>query len=149
LVLIKSRNTIAIKSFIIKVIQQPCFLNVENDIHYATLTVKQTLAFALKAKTPKKLPEQMSQRQYRNTFLNILLTIFGIKHTVNTRVGNEVISLGYVDLCSLYTAFLAERKRECRLRRQWSHVALLGAGITRREVSTRPQLWNIVVVFDC
>jgi len=91
----------------------------------------------------------MSQRQYRNTFLNILLTIFGIKHTVNTRVGNEVISLGYVDLCSLYTAFLAERKRECRLRRQWSHVALLGAGITRREVSTRPQLWNIVVVFDC
>jgi ATP-binding cassette, subfamily G (WHITE), member 2, SNQ2 len=66
--------------------------NPENDIHYATLTVKQTLAFALEARTPKELPEQMSRRQYRNTFLDILLTIFGIKQTVNTRVGNEVTS---------------------------------------------------------
>ena len=65
-------------------------LTLENDIHYATLTVKQTLAFALKARTPTQLPEQMTRRQYRNTFLSILLTIFGIKHTVNTRVGNEV-----------------------------------------------------------
>jgi len=69
------------------------FLKVENDIHYATLTVKQTLAFAMKAKTPNELPEQMSRRQYRNTFLDILFTIFGIKHTVNTRVGNEVTCL--------------------------------------------------------
>jgi hypothetical protein len=59
--------------------------------------VKQTLAFALKTRTPKELPEGMSQSQYRSTFLNILLTIFGIKHTVNTRVGNDVIPSK--DLC--------------------------------------------------
>jgi len=82
-----------IKSFIIKVASQALLSESENDIHYATLTVKQTLAFALKARTPKELPEQMSRSQYRNSFLDILLTIFGIKHTVNTRVGNEVPSL--------------------------------------------------------
>jgi ATP-binding cassette, subfamily G (WHITE), member 2, PDR len=68
-------------------------LTAENDVHYATLTVKQTLAFALQSRTPKQLPENMTRRQYRNTFLNILLTIFGIKHTVNTPVGNEVLLL--------------------------------------------------------
>jgi ATP-binding cassette, subfamily G (WHITE), member 2, SNQ2 len=66
-------------------------LMIENDVHYATLTVKQTLAFALKTRTPNQLPENMTRRQYRSTFLNILFTIFGIKHTINTPVGNEVL----------------------------------------------------------
>ena len=66
--------------------------NQEDDIHYAALTVKQTLAFALKMRTPKQLPAGMSQAQYRSTFLNILAKIFGIQHTLNTLVGNEVHS---------------------------------------------------------
>lgn len=68
-------------------------LKAENDIHYATLTVQQTLAFALKTRTPKQRPAGMSKKQYRHTFLNALLTIFGIEHTLKTRVGNEVIDL--------------------------------------------------------
>jgi ATP-binding cassette, subfamily G (WHITE), member 2, SNQ2 len=66
-------------------------LTVENDIHYAALTVQQTLAFALKTRTPKQPPEGMSQKIYRNTFLKALLQMFGIGHTVDTRVGNEVM----------------------------------------------------------
>lgn len=62
----------------------------ENDIHYAALTVKQTLEFALKAKTPKNLPSNLPKPVYRQNFLTALLKIFGIEHTVNTRVGNEV-----------------------------------------------------------
>ena len=65
---------------------------VEDDIHYATLTVKQTLAFALKTRTPRQRPEGMSRGQYRKTFLDILAKIFGIEHTLDTRVGNEVSS---------------------------------------------------------
>jgi ATP-binding cassette, subfamily G (WHITE), member 2, SNQ2 len=65
-------------------------LNIENDIHYATLTVKQTLAFALKTKTPKQPPDGMSNKQYRHIVLNALLKILGIKDTVNTHVGNDV-----------------------------------------------------------
>ena len=64
----------------------------ENDIHDATLTVKQTLMFALRTRTPKLRPDGMSKSEYRHTFLNALLTLFGIKHTINTRVGNEVIN---------------------------------------------------------
>ena len=62
----------------------------EDDIHYATLTVKQTLDFALKTRTPRERPESMSRGEYRRTFLQILAKIFGIEHTLNTRVGNEV-----------------------------------------------------------
>ena len=64
----------------------------EDYIHYATLTVKQTLAFALKTRTPRERPEGMSRAQYRRTFLEILAKIFGIEHTLNTKVGNEVRS---------------------------------------------------------
>jgi len=62
----------------------------ENDVHYATLTVKQTLAFALKTRTPKQLPDGMSKQRYRHTFLNALVKILGIENTLNTRVGSEV-----------------------------------------------------------
>jgi hypothetical protein len=62
----------------------------EDDVHYATLTVKQTLAFALKTRTPRERPDGMSRSQYRKTFLDILGRIFGIEHTFDTRVGNEV-----------------------------------------------------------
>ena len=65
----------------------------ENDIHDATLTVKQTLLFALKTRTPKQRPDGMSKSQYRHSFFTSLLTLFGINHTVDTRVGNEVINL--------------------------------------------------------
>lgn len=66
-------------------------IQLEDDIHYATLTVKQTLAFALKTRTPRQRPEGMSKSHYRKTFLEILARIFGIEHTLNTRVGNEFI----------------------------------------------------------
>lgn len=65
----------------------------ENDIHYATLTVKQTLAFALKTGTPRQRPEGMSRGEYRKTFLDVLAKIFGIEHALDTRVGNEVFPL--------------------------------------------------------
>ena len=34
----------------------------------------------------------MSKAEYRRTFLDILARIFGIEHTLDTRVGNEVSS---------------------------------------------------------
>ena len=68
-------------------------LMAEDDIHYATLTVKQTLDFALKTRTPRVPPDGMSQSQYRRSFLDVLAKIFGIEHTLNTRVGDAVRSL--------------------------------------------------------
>jgi len=87
----RSDKTIVDKSSTTKVNRSlvTCLMT-ENDVHYATLTVKQTLAFALKTRTPKQLPDGMSKQQYRHTFLHALVRILGIENTLSTRVGSEV-----------------------------------------------------------
>ncbi|CAK9786637.1 ATP-binding cassette transporter [Cutaneotrichosporon oleaginosum] len=64
--------------------------NQEDDDHLPTLTVAQTLRFALRLKTPKKLPG-VSAREYRENLLELLLSMLNIKHTANTVVGNAFI----------------------------------------------------------
>jgi len=83
----------------------------EDDIHYATLTVKQTLDFALKTRTPRERPEGMSRKDYRRTFLDILAKIFGIEHTLDTRVGNEVFRINSVLMQFIRGISGGEKKR--------------------------------------
>lgn len=63
----------------------------EDDPHLATLTVRQTLDFALSLKTPGRLPEGMTAKQWRSEVLSVLLSMFAIKHTANTLVGSTTI----------------------------------------------------------
>lgn len=63
--------------------------NGEDDVHFPTLTVGQTLAFALKEKTPRTRPESMSRSEFQECHLNALLKMFGIEHTKNTVVGDS------------------------------------------------------------
>ena len=67
--------------------------NPEDDLHYATLTVKQTLEFALKTRTPGKESrnEGESRVEYVREFLKVVLKLFWIEHTVNTKVGDEFV----------------------------------------------------------
>lgn len=67
--------------------------NPEDDLHYATLTVKQTLDFALKTRTPGKESrnEGESRTDYVREFLKVVLKLFWIEHTVNTKVGDEFV----------------------------------------------------------
>ena len=65
--------------------------NGENDIHSPTLTVRQTLGFALDLKTPRRRPGNMSKREFKEKVINLLLKMFNIEHTVNTMVGNQYI----------------------------------------------------------
>lgn len=53
-----------------------------DDVHFPTLTVKQTLEFALKNKTQKRFRGEVA------LYLNAFLKMFGIAHTVNTLVGD-------------------------------------------------------------
>ncbi|KAH9823546.1 ABC-2 type transporter-domain-containing protein [Melampsora americana] len=63
--------------------------NPEDDIHHPTLTVEQTLDFALSTKTPaKRLPDE-TKKIFKTKILNLLLRMLGISHTKNTYVGNE------------------------------------------------------------
>ncbi|TIB07969.1 hypothetical protein E3P92_03903 [Wallemia ichthyophaga] len=66
-------------------------MNGEEDIHFPTLTVAETLAFAIKQKTPRVRPNGMRRSQYVNYVLDAVLKMFGIEHTANTLVGNDVV----------------------------------------------------------
>jgi len=59
--------------------------NPEDDVHFPTLTVWQTLYLALLTKTKK------SEREKIPIVLNALLKMFGITHTKNTLVGDAFV----------------------------------------------------------
>lgn len=63
------------------------------DLHYATLTVKETLKFALETRTPGKASRQEGEtrKEYVNEFLRVVSKLFWIEHTLDTKVGNELI----------------------------------------------------------
>ncbi|KAK9700769.1 ATP-binding cassette transporter snq2 [Basidiobolus ranarum] len=63
----------------------------EEDVHYPTLTVAQTLQFALKTKTPgKRLPNQ-TRTMFVESILHMLGSMFGLNKAMNTLVGNEFV----------------------------------------------------------
>ncbi|OCF78442.1 ATP-binding cassette transporter [Kwoniella mangroviensis CBS 8886] len=65
--------------------------NQEDDDHLPTLTVAQTIRFALSLKTPKKKVPGVSNAQFKEDMLNLLLSMLNIKHTANTIVGNAFV----------------------------------------------------------
>ncbi|EXJ88092.1 hypothetical protein A1O1_05020 [Capronia coronata CBS 617.96] len=71
--------------------------NPEDDLHYATLTVKRTLTFALQTRTPGKESrlEGESREDYVREFLRVVTKLFWIEHTLNTKVGNEASVQGW------------------------------------------------------
>ena len=62
--------------------------NQEDDVHHPTLTVGQTLGFALDTKTPGKRPAGLSKAEFKDKVIELLLKMFNIEHTINTIVGN-------------------------------------------------------------
>ncbi|KAF9461727.1 pleiotropic drug resistance ABC transporter [Collybia nuda] len=62
----------------------------EDDVHFPTLTVKQTLDFAAKTRVPQARINP-SRSEFVNKFTEILTTIFGLKHAKNTPVGDAAI----------------------------------------------------------
>ncbi|KAK4580023.1 ATP-binding cassette transporter snq2 [Recurvomyces mirabilis] len=67
--------------------------NGEDDLHYATISVKNTLEFALKCKTPGKESrnEGETAKEYVASFLKACTSLLWISHTLGTKVGNEYV----------------------------------------------------------
>ncbi|KAG5981708.1 hypothetical protein E4U55_002633 [Claviceps digitariae] len=67
--------------------------NPEDDLHYATLSVKRTLSFALQMRTPGKESRLQgeSRQDYVREFLRVVTKLFWIEHTLGTKVGNEFV----------------------------------------------------------
>eukprot|EP01117_Protostelium_nocturnum_P003933 TRINITY_DN151_c0_g1_i2.p1 TRINITY_DN151_c0_g1~~TRINITY_DN151_c0_g1_i2.p1 ORF type:complete len:1405 (-),score=390.15 TRINITY_DN151_c0_g1_i2:123-4337(-) len=63
----------------------------EEDSHFPQLSVKQTLSFALKNKTPGNRLKEDTKKSFRTKTADLLLTMFGMKKQAETMVGNEFI----------------------------------------------------------
>ncbi|KAF5343611.1 hypothetical protein D9758_015453 [Tetrapyrgos nigripes] len=95
----------------------------EDDIHFPTLTVQQTLSFAATTRTPRTLAECPTPQKFRNQFVDILQNMLGLSHTRNTVVGNEALR-----------GVSGERKNESVSEKCWLFVQFWGVGTVRRGI---------------
>lgn len=63
----------------------------EQDVHFPSMTVGETLLFAAKARAPRILPEGVNQKQYAEHLRDVIMATYGIRHTFNTKVGNDFV----------------------------------------------------------
>jgi ATP-binding cassette, subfamily G (WHITE), member 2, PDR len=66
--------------------------NQEVDKHFPHLTVGETLEFAARVRTPRqRLIEGVSREQWAKHFAAVVMALFGLSHTYNTKVGNDFV----------------------------------------------------------
>ncbi|RAL17144.1 putative ABC multidrug transporter [Aspergillus homomorphus CBS 101889] len=65
--------------------------NQEGDKHFPHLTVGQTLEFAASVRTPSKRLQGMSRKEYAKMMTKVVMAVFGLSHTYNTKVGSDHI----------------------------------------------------------
>ncbi|KAF4973589.1 hypothetical protein FSARC_163 [Fusarium sarcochroum] len=65
--------------------------NAELDNHLAHLTVGETLTFASRARSPRNIPTDFTRQQFDRVKRDVLMAIFGLTHTVDTRVGDSIV----------------------------------------------------------
>ncbi len=65
----------------------------EQDVHFPAMSVGDTLLFAARARTPQnlKLPQGITKKLYAAHLRDVVMATFGIRHTVNTKVGNDFV----------------------------------------------------------
>lgn len=66
--------------------------NQEVDKHFPHLTVGETLEFAARVRTPQqRLVEGLDRETWAKHMAQVIMTIFGLSHTYNTKVGNDFV----------------------------------------------------------
>ncbi|KAH7133701.1 ABC-2 type transporter-domain-containing protein [Dactylonectria macrodidyma] len=63
----------------------------EVDVHFPMLPVGETLTFASRARCPRTLPPGVTSNEFCDHMRDVVMAMYGISHTVNTRVGNEYV----------------------------------------------------------
>ncbi|KAH7142621.1 ABC-2 type transporter-domain-containing protein [Dactylonectria estremocensis] len=90
--------------------------NAEVDTHLAHLTVGETLSFAASAHSLRHVPGGVSRPEADTMYRDVMMAIFGISHTVNTRVGDDFVrgvSGGERKRVSIAEAALTGAKLQC------------------------------------
>ncbi|KAF2841982.1 pleiotropic drug resistance protein, ABC superfamily [Patellaria atrata CBS 101060] len=88
----------------------------EVDVHFPMLSVGDTLYFAARARAPRTMPGGISKREFGETMRDVIMAVFGISHTKNTRVGNDFIrgvSGGERKRVSIAEAALSQAPLQC------------------------------------
>ncbi|KAL4897790.1 ABC-2 type transporter-domain-containing protein [Aspergillus ambiguus] len=65
--------------------------NQEVDKHFPHLTVGQTLEFAASVRTPSARMQGLSREEYSKLMTKVVMAVFGLSHTYNTKVGNDTV----------------------------------------------------------
>ena len=105
-----------------KVLRGDVLYNAELDVHLPQLTVGDTLSFAASARTSRIVPEGYTRNQIDTLFRDVIMFLFGLTHTVNTRVGDNIIrgvSGGERKRVSIAEAALTGSKFQC-----WDNATL-------------------------
>ncbi|KAJ7707403.1 P-loop containing nucleoside triphosphate hydrolase protein [Mycena rosella] len=63
----------------------------EDDVHFPTLTVEQTLRFAARLRAPHQRVMDQDRDKYVESIVEIMCTVFGLRHVRGTQVGNAAI----------------------------------------------------------
>ena len=63
----------------------------EDDVHFPTLTVEETLSFAAKTRTPRYRVDDKSREEFNRTIIDVITTVFGLRHVRGTLVGDAAI----------------------------------------------------------
>lgn len=63
----------------------------EDDIHFPTLTVEETLRFAVKTRAPQVRLAGQSRDDYTTAVTEVLMAVFGLTRTRNTLVGDASV----------------------------------------------------------
>jgi len=90
--------------------------NAEIDCHLAHLTVGETLSFASSAHSLRHVPGGVTRSQADTMMRDVMMAIFGISHTVDTRVGSDFVrgvSGGERKRVSIAEAALTGAKLQC------------------------------------
>ncbi|KAH6609942.1 atp-binding cassette transporter abc1, partial [Trichoderma cornu-damae] len=61
------------------------------DKHFPHLTVGQTLEFAAAVRTPSQRVHDMPRNEFCRYIAKVVMAVFGLTHTYNTKVGNDFI----------------------------------------------------------
>ncbi|KAK0705778.1 ATP-binding cassette transporter [Apiosordaria backusii] len=63
----------------------------EADVHFPHLTVEETLSFASRARCQRELPLRLPRDKYAEHFRDVVMAMYGISHTRDTKVGDNFI----------------------------------------------------------
>ncbi|KZS96568.1 pleiotropic drug resistance ABC transporter [Sistotremastrum niveocremeum HHB9708] len=63
----------------------------EDDVHFPSLTVRQTLEVSAATRTPQTRIEGRTRQDFIDSVVETLATVFGLRHTYDTAVGDENI----------------------------------------------------------